>query len=68
MTSPVHILLLEDDSSDAELIQELLAEQIVCEVAHVQTRDEFVAALNNTGIDLILADYKLPSFDGWLDR
>jgi PAS domain S-box-containing protein len=64
MTSPLHILLLEDDSSDAELIQELLAEQIVCEVARVQTRDEFVAALNDTGIDLILADYKLPSFDG----
>jgi PAS domain S-box-containing protein len=64
MTSPVHILLLEDDSSDAELIQELLAEQIVCEVARVQTRDEFAAALNDAGIDLILADYKLPSFDG----
>ena len=64
MTSPLHILLLEDDSSDAELIQELLAEHIVCEVARVQTRAEFVAALKDTGIDLILADYKLPSFDG----
>ena len=64
MTSPLHILLLEDDSSDAELIQELLAEHIVCEVTCVQTRAEFVAALKDTGIDLILADYKLPSFDG----
>ena len=64
MTSPLHILLLEDDPGDAELIQELLAEHIACEIARVQTRDEFVAALNDSWIDLILADYKLPSFDG----
>ena len=64
MTTPLHILLLEDDASDAELIQELLAEHIACEVARVQTRAEFVAALKDTGVDLILADYKLPSFDG----
>ena len=65
MTSPLHILLLEDDASDAELIQGLLeAGHIVCEVARVQTRAEFVAALKDSEIDLILADYKLPSFDG----
>ncbi len=65
MTSPLHILLLEDDASDAELIQGLLeAGHIVCEVTRVQTRAEFIAGLENAGIDLILADYKLPSFDG----
>lgn len=65
MTSPLRILLLEDNSRDAELIQELLeADQFVCEVTRVQTREEFVAGLENAGIDLILADYKLPSFDG----
>jgi PAS domain S-box-containing protein len=64
VTSPIHILLLEDDAGDADLIQELLAEHIVCEVIRVQTRSEFVAALEDAGIDLILADYKLPSFDG----
>jgi DNA-binding response OmpR family regulator len=57
--------LLEDDDHDAELIQELLeAHHFVCEVTRVQTRDEFVAGLANDGINLILADYKLPSFDG----
>jgi signal transduction histidine kinase/CheY-like chemotaxis protein len=57
--------LLEDDTHDAELIQELLeADHFVCEVTRVQTRAEFVAGLENTGINLILADYKLPSFDG----
>jgi PAS domain S-box-containing protein len=65
VTTPLHILLLEDDASDAELIQELLAAgHIVCEVTRVQTRAEFVAALKDTAIDLILADYKLPAFDG----
>jgi PAS domain S-box-containing protein len=64
VTSPLHILLLEDDPGDAGLIRELLAEQIVCEVTRVQTREEFVAALGDTEIELILADYKLPSFDG----
>ena len=61
----LRILLLEDSIQDAELIQELLeADHFVCEVTRVQTRDEFVAALQHSGIDLILADYKLPSFDG----
>ena len=65
MTSSVQILLLEDDSRDAELVQELLeADRLVCEVTRVQTRAEFLTALENDEIDLILSDYKLPSFDG----
>jgi signal transduction histidine kinase/CheY-like chemotaxis protein len=61
----LRILLLEDDTHDAELIQELLeADHLVCEVTRVQTRAEFVAGLDDAGINLILADYKLPSFDG----
>jgi signal transduction histidine kinase/CheY-like chemotaxis protein len=57
--------LLEDNSHDAELIQELLeADHFVCEVTRVQTRAEFVAGLEDAAINLILADYKLPSFDG----
>ena len=65
MTTPLRILLLEDSIEDAELIQELLeADHFVCEVTRVQTRAEFLAALENGGIDLVLADYALPSFDG----
>jgi PAS domain S-box-containing protein len=33
-------------------------------MTRVQTRAEFVAALEKADIDLILADYQLPSFDG----
>ena len=65
MTSPLRILLLEDNTDDAGLIQELLdGDEIVCELTRVQTRAEFVTALGMAEIDLILADYKLPSFDG----
>jgi len=65
VTTPLRILLLEDSIEDAELIQELLeADHFVCEVTRVQTRAEFLAALEDGGFDLVLSDYKLPSFDG----
>jgi PAS domain S-box-containing protein len=65
VTDPLRILLLEDDPGDAELIRELLeVDHFVGEVTRAQTRSEFLAALENVDIDLILADYKLPSFDG----
>jgi signal transduction histidine kinase/CheY-like chemotaxis protein len=62
--APLRILLLEDSVQDAQLIQELLEADFVCKSTRVQTRAEFLAALEDGGIDLILADYKLPSFDG----
>jgi PAS domain S-box-containing protein len=63
--SPLRILLLEDNDHDAELVQELLeADHFVCDITRVQTRAEFVAGLEIPRIELILADYKLPSFDG----
>jgi PAS domain S-box-containing protein len=65
MHHPLRILSLEDDPHDAELIQELLAaEDIVCEIARVDTEAAFLASLDDGGIDLILADYSLPSFNG----
>ena len=65
MTFPLRILLLEDNDHDAELIQELLeADHFVCEITRAQTRAEFVAGLRVDRLDLILADYKLPAFDG----
>jgi PAS domain S-box-containing protein len=65
VTSPLRILLLEDSFEDAELIAALLeADDVVCQVERVQTRDEFLAGLGNNELDLILADYRLPAFDG----
>jgi signal transduction histidine kinase/CheY-like chemotaxis protein len=64
--SPLRVLLLEDDPGDAGLIQGLLeADGFVCEATRVQTRAEFVGALESPDIDVILADHSLPSFDGF---
>ena len=61
----LRILLLEDSPLDAELIGAQLSEGgIVCELARVQTCEAFVAALEEGGADLILADYRLQGFDG----
>lgn len=61
----LNILLLEDSSLDAELIQDYLLDggldfSLLC----VQTRADFVGALENNCYDLILADYMLPEFNG----
>jgi DNA-binding response OmpR family regulator len=65
VNDPLRILLLEDDTADAELIQELLeVAHFVCDVTRAQTRAEFLDALDTADVDLILADYKLPAFDG----
>jgi DNA-binding NtrC family response regulator len=61
----LRILSLEDDPNDTELIQASLeAEGISCEVTRVDTQTAFRASLEKGEIDLILADYTLPSFDG----
>ncbi|TLY12735.1 MAG: response regulator, partial [Nitrospirae bacterium] len=63
--SPLRILHLEDSQTDAELIVATLAEEgIACEARRIDTKADFVAALEQGGFDLIIADYSLPSFDG----
>ena len=65
MTQSLRILHLEDDPMDAELVlMTLSSEGVDCEVKVVSRRDEFGSALARGGIDLILADFALPSFDG----
>jgi diguanylate cyclase (GGDEF)-like protein/PAS domain S-box-containing protein len=63
---PVHILHLEENDKDSELIRiNLAAEGIACVVTRVRTRQSFEEALGRGGIDLILTDSSLPSFDGY---
>src|SRR6202166_1378440 len=65
MRDPLRILSIEDDPKDTELIQDLLeTEGIVCEVRRVDTEASLRDLLKQGGVDLILADYSLPSFDG----
>jgi len=65
MNKILNILHLENDSNDAELVRELLAEaNINCHIDVVETEDDFKKMLKNKIFDLILCDYKLPTYDG----
>jgi two-component system, NarL family, sensor histidine kinase UhpB len=60
---PLHVLLLEDDSADAELCQRTLKQadvKICCEA--VATLEEFAEKLCVQAYDVVLSDYH---FAGW---
>ncbi|MEG4801847.1 PAS domain S-box protein [Microcoleus sp. ARI1-B5] len=61
----LNILLVEDSPQDAELIEAYLMDggldfSLLC----VETREDFIAALDKQCVDIILADYMLPCFNG----
>src|SRR6202171_4451742 len=65
MRHPLRILSIEDDPKDTKLIQDLLeTEGLACELTRVDTQAAMLASVEQGGIDLILAYYSLPSFDG----
>src|SRR6202140_1114853 len=66
MKSPLQILQLEDDPNDAVLVKDTLeTARISCSIKCVQDHDGFLETLEHGGIDLIIADYFLPLFDGF---
>jgi PAS domain S-box-containing protein len=65
MKNILNILYLEDDRLDIELVLETLnREGIGCRLISVDKAKDFTAVLMDSSIDLILADYSLPSFNG----
>jgi len=65
MTFPLRILHLEDDPMDAEIITAALERDgIACDILRVETRNDFIAAIDRCEFDLVFSDYKLPGFDG----
>ena len=59
----LNLLVLEDNPDDAELaVRELEQERIIFKWSRVDTEEAFRKALTEKP-DLILADYRLPSFD-----
>src|SRR5215207_946456 len=65
MSEPVRILIIEDSVSDFDLAQREIRKAVSEAVfQQVQTREEFLHALETFQPDLILSDYHLPSFDG----
>lgn len=64
MTSPLHILVVEDSADDAQLVLlQLEQDGFRVEYTRVETEEAFIAALDSTP-DLILSDYSLPKFNG----
>jgi PAS domain S-box-containing protein len=62
---PLRVLHLEDSPLDAELVAaELSAGGLSCDICVVDAEGPFSASLGCEGLDLILADYSLPTFDG----
>src|ERR1700733_7111082 len=65
MNSPLRILHLEDNPADALLVRDQFAnDDLAVDMRHVMHREEFAAALVEGGWDLVLADYRLPDFNG----
>lgn len=63
--SLTRLLHLEDSVTDAELFwPHLKREWPACEILRVETRETFVAALQEQKLDLILSDFTMPRFDG----
>jgi two-component sensor histidine kinase len=61
----IRILHLEDSDDDAALVCAALSREAVpCHVTRVESREEFLEAMDRDDWDLILSDYSLPSFDG----
>lgn len=65
MNIELRILILEDDEVDAKLIeQELQRSKLVHSSRVVMNEQDFMAGLEYHRPDIILADYKVPRFDG----
>lgn len=62
----LRILLLEDNTPHAELVEHFLREAgLKFQLTRVEVREDFIAELEQRLPDMILSDYALPSFDGY---
>src|SRR5579884_60332 len=65
MKQPLRVLHLEDNQSYSSLIESKLAsEGFAPEILCVETGEDYQAALQKGGYDIIIADYFLPKYDG----
>jgi signal transduction histidine kinase len=65
MKKDIRILMLEDDAADAELTRFALRKGgLSFSLSRVDTRDDYVRAIEKHPPELILSDYSLPGFDG----
>src|SRR5258708_4289264 len=64
MGKKIKILILEDNDTDAEIVQHLLLkEKLKCEFIVAVDQRSYQAALDQFQPDIILSDHSLPQFD-----
>ncbi len=67
MEQRIKVLILEDVPTDAELAEREISVTIKnCIFKIVETRKDFINALDKFHPDVIIADYQLPQFDGMI--
>jgi CheY-like chemotaxis protein len=65
MTRSIHVLQLEDNPRDAEIIRDRLdVAAVSCDIVLTNSKASFEAALTREPFDLIISDYNLPDYDG----
>ena len=65
MSEPIRVLIVEDLPTDAELTEREVSKVLVsCEFRRVETREGYLAALDEFRPALVVSDYRLPHFDG----
>jgi len=65
MKASLRILNLEDNADDAELNEAMISARWPhCEFIRVDTRKDFIEALEQDRLDLILSDYTMAGFNG----
>src|SRR5262245_50186335 len=63
--TPRHVLLLEDDPSDAELVQRTLGSLYPdAHIAHTETREEFLEHLAAEPVDVVVSDSSVRGCEG----
>jgi PAS domain S-box-containing protein len=65
VSETIRVLIVEDLPTDAELSEREVRKALgSCEFRRVETREEYLAALNEYRPALIVSDFKMPQFDG----
>ena len=65
MSETIRVLIVEDLPTDAELSEREIQKALgSCEFRRVETREEYLVALDEFRPALIVSDYRMPLFDG----
>ncbi len=65
MKETIKILFVEDIPSDAEkILRQIKKDNIECSIKLVETRSDYIEALNDFEPDLIISEYSLPQLEG----